>query len=303
MRATLNDILPHAQLHGYAVGAFNFSSMETAQAIVAAAEHVKSPVIIQTTESAVDYAGMVYLGVISWVASQSVKVPVVVHLDHGHDVRLVRAAIESGYYTSVMIDASHLPLRDNIKTVKKIVDEAHAVGVSVEAELGPIPGREDKVNIKNRDAFFTDPAQAAEFVEKTGCDALAVSIGTAHGAFKHSGIAGKLDIKRLQEIASLVSVPLVLHGASHVDAALAKKVGLSKEAQGIGDADIKKAIKTGITKINIDTDLRLAFTTAMRAALTKNPHEFDFRVYTGAARDAVQKAVEKKLRMFGSAGK
>lgn len=302
MRATLTDILPHAQLHKYAVGAFNFSSMETAQAIVAAAERAKSPVVLQTSGGAIEYAGMVYLGVISWVASQSVKVPVVVHLDHGHDVRLVRAAIASGYYTSVMIDASHLAFKDNIKTVKKIVDEAHAAGISVEAELGPIPGREDKISVKNRDAFYTDPAQAAEFVDKTGCDALAVSVGTAHGAFKHTGIAGMLDVKRLAAIASAVNVPLVLHGASSVDPKLAKKMGLSK-AEGMSDADIKKAIKTGITKINIDTDLRLAYTSALRTALAKNAREFDPRVYTGAARDAVQAVVEKKLRMFGSAGK
>lgn len=302
MRVTLTDILPHARSHGYAVGAFNMNNLEIAQGIIEAAAESESPVVLQTSEGAIAYAGFHYLAAIAWVASQSADVPVVYHLDHGKDATLVKRAIASGYYTSVMYDGSSLSLKDNIRTTREIVKLAHRRGISVEAELGPIPGKEDTVDVANKDAFYTDPEQAAEFVEKTGCDALAISIGTAHGAYKHQGIAGKIDHKRLAAIAAVVSTPLVLHGASHVDARLAKKLGLS-DAAGISTADTKRAITLGMSKINIDTDLRMAFTDALRGTLAKNPRELDPRHLLAPAREAIKKTVKESMKRFGCAGK
>lgn len=299
MQATLNDILPHARKNGYAVGAFNMNNLEMCQAIIAAANETKSPVVLQTSEGALQYAGTNYLAAIAWVAMVSAKVPVVFHLDHGKNIELVKAAIISGYYTSVMYDGSSLPLKENIRRTREVVKMAHKRGITVEAELGPIPGKEDLVHVKKRDAYFTDSSEAEDFVRKTGCDALAVSIGTAHGAFKHSKTTGKLDLKRLGEIADAVSVPLVLHGASHVDPKLTRKLGI-KGAAGISTNDIRKAIALGVSKINIDTDLRMTFTAALRDVLKKFPKEIDPRKLLGPAREQVTKTVKEKLKLFGS---
>lgn len=301
MRVTLNHILPAARKGGYAIGAFNINNLEMCQGIVSAAIESHSPVIIQTSEGALQYAGMEYLAAIAWVAMESTDTPVVFHLDHGKNQDLVKLAIKTGFYSSVMYDGSSLPLKENIRTTREIVKLAHKKGMSVEAELGPIPGKEDLVDVKNGDAFFTDPGQAAQFVEETGCDALALSIGTAHGAFKQSATTGKLDLKRLAAIADAVTIPLVLHGASHVNTKLAKKLGLSK-AGGISSADIKKAIALGISKINIDTDLRMAFTASLRSTINKNVREIDPRRLLGPSREAVKKAVKEKMKMFGCAG-
>ncbi len=215
MLTTLSKVLKKANAGGYAVGAFNVNNLEFIQAIIDAAEAENSPVILSTSEGAISYAGMAELGVLAHIAAKKTKVPVVFHLDHGKDEKLITEAIKSGLYTSVMFDGSHLPYKDNLRITKKIVSLAHKHDVSVEAELGAIAGIEDFVSVEEKDAHLTDPEQALEFVNKTGCDALAIAIGTSHGAYKFSG-ESKLDFKRLEQIEKLVKIPLVLHGASGI---------------------------------------------------------------------------------------
>jgi len=328
MLVNLNKILPKARKNGYAVGAFNINNLEICQAIIDAAEELNSPVVLQTSEGALKYAGMDYLAAIAHVAARGASVPVVFHLDHGKDETLVKTVIKSGLYTSVMYDGSSLPFKENLKRTKKIVKLAHARKMSVEAELGAIAGVEDLVSVKQKDAFFTDPKQAELFVKKTKCDALAISIGTAHGAFKKTprqvhpersrrtqGLKGdiKLDIKRLEQIAERVSVPLVLHGASGVDEKWLKKLHKKcfilgdcqrlSGAKGVPLAEKKKAIKHGVAKINIDTDLRIAFTAAVRETLLNDDEIFDPRKILGPARELMTHVVKEKMRAFGCAGK
>lgn len=310
MLVNLNAILPKARKGGYAVGAFNINNLEICQAIIDAAEALKSPVILQTSEGALEYAGMEYLAAIARIAAKNTRVPVVFHLDHGKNEKLVREAIRSGFYTSVMFDGSLLPFKQNVVRTRAIVKLAHARKMSVEAELGPIAGTEDLVSVREREAFFTDPAQAEQFVKETGCDALAISIGTAHGAYKGTA---KLDLKRLAEIGKRVRIPLVLHGASAIEKKWIDR--LHKQCAKLGDCDRlagangisleeeKKAIKLGIAKINIDSDLRIAFTTGVREALLTNTHEFDPRKILGPARVLMTEVVKEKIRAFGSVEK
>lgn len=291
--------------------AFNINNLEICQAVIDAAEALKSPVILQTSEGAIEYAGMEYLAVIAHVAAKNAGVPVVFHLDHGKNEKLVREAIRSGFYTSVMFDGSLLPFKQNVAHTRAIVKLAHARKMSVEAELGPIGGVEDLVSVKEREAFFTDPAQAEVFVKETGCDALAISIGTAHGVYK-SRAAGpiKLDLKRLKAISERVNIPLVLHGASgiskkwldrlHAGCAKLDDCDRLAGAHGIPLAEEKKAIKLGIAKINIDSDLRIAFTTGVREILLSNTHEFDPRKILGPARALMTELAKEKIRAFGS---
>lgn len=314
MLTNLNTILPRARKGGYAVPAFNINNLEICQAVIDAAEALKSPVILQTSEGAIEYAGMEYLAVIAHVAAKNTRVPVVFHLDHGKNEKLVREAIHSGFYTSVMFDGSLLPFKQNVAHTRAIVKLAHACKMSVEAELGPIGGVEDLVSVKEREAFFTDPAQAEIFVKETDCDALAISIGTAHGAYK-SRAAGpiKLDLKRLKEISERVNIPLVLHGASGISKKWLNRLhaGCAKlgdcdrlaGAHGIPLAEEKKAIKLGIAKINIDSDLRIAFTTGVREILLSNTHEFDPRKILGPARTLMTELAKEKIRAFESVGK
>lgn len=305
MRASLTEILQDAQKRHYAVPAFNISNLEIARAVTQAATDLKAPVILQTSEGGISYGGMHHLGAIARICALSSKYPVVFHLDHGKEEKIVIQAIESGWYDSVMIDTSRHPFEKNIAITQKIVKHAHEENVEVEAELGTIAGKEDVINEKK--SLYTDPYQAEFFVEHTGCDALAISIGTAHGIHK-SNSKVKLDIPRLREIKKLVSIPLVLHGASTIPSTLVKKfhdhcenlddcerVALPK---GVPTNEITKAIAEGITKINIDTDIRLAFSGALRESLLRNTHTFDPRELLSPAIDAVYDHAVELITLF-----
>ena len=304
MLVTSKKLLAKAQKGRYAVGAFNINNMEILQGVVLAGIKMRSPLIIQTTESAISYAGMEYLKAMVEVAAKA-SIPIALHLDHGKNLKIIKKAIQSGY-TSVMFDGSALPYAKNIRLTKRVVSWAHRRGITVEAELGAIAGIEDFVNVSEREARLTDPDQAKDFVKKTGCDLLAIAIGTSHGAYKYKNSA-KLDFKRLEQIRKKVSVPLVLHGASGVPQNVvqqAEKFGARLEKpRGVSDALIKKAIKNGICKINTDTDLRLAFTAAVRKTLKQNPAIFDPRKILGPARDLIQQIVEHRIEVFGSKNK
>ncbi len=306
MLVNLKKILSGAQKGKYAVGAFNINNLEITHAIVDAALAEDSPVILQTSEGAVEYAGMMELASLAHIAAKKHYIPICFHLDHGANYDFVVEAVKSGLYTSVMYDGSHLPYSENVKNTKRIVQMAHKRGISVEAELGRIAGTEDKVSVKDREASFTDPDEATDFVKKTGCDALAVSVGTSHGAYKFSSDS-KLDQKRLQAIAKKVRIPLVLHGASGVPANI-KKLCMSygckiADAKGVSDASIKKAVQNGIRKVNIDTDLRIAFDAGVRKFLKENPEVIDPRKILGPAQELMTKVVRQKIRMLGSSGK
>jgi fructose-bisphosphate aldolase class II len=288
---------------GYAVGAFNTSNLEITQAIIEAAEEKRSPVIIETTEKALKYAGDEILGTIIKLLANKANIPVSLHLDHGKDIDTIERCIQLGW-TSVMIDASDKSLEENIEITQQIVEFAHAKGVSVEAELGRLSGIEDDVSINRKKALFTDPEEAEFFVKKTKCDALAVAIGTSHGAYKFKG-EPKLDFHRLKEIAQKTNVLLVLHGASSVispSLEKAKHYGAKIEgAKGIPPDDIKKAIELGITKVNIDTDLRMAFTAGIREIFEREPEVFDPRKILSFAKDEIKKIVSSKIDLLGSA--
>jgi len=304
MLVTSKNILKKAQKGRYAIGAFNINNMEILQAIVAAGVKMKSPLIIQTSEGAISYAGMDYLRALVGVAAKA-PIPIAFHLDHGKNMKVIKRAINSGY-TSVMFDGSSYSYNKNVRLTKEVVRLARRKKISVEAELGSIAGIEDFVSVSERDAHLTNPDEARHFVRKTGCDLLAIAIGTSHGAYKYKG-ASKLDYKRLAEIRKKVNAPLVLHGASGVPQTLvrqAKKYGAKlKNPRGVSDAAINKAIKGGITKINTDTDLRLAFTAGVRKTLKTNPETFDPRKIIGPARDLMQKTVEHRIAIFGSKNK
>ncbi|MGQ9638100.1 MAG: class II fructose-1,6-bisphosphate aldolase [Thermodesulfobacteriota bacterium] len=302
---TNRELLNQAKKEGYAVGAFNINNMEILQAIVSAAEAEQSPAILAVSEGAIQYAGLRYIVSMVRTASEEVSVPLSLHLDHGKDLEIIRSSIEGGF-TSVMIDGSHLDFKDNISITKKVVEMAKGKGVSVEAELGRLKGIEDKISVSEREAFLTDPNMAEEFVEKTGVDALAIAIGTSHGAYKFKG-EPKLDFDRLRVIAERLKIPLVLHGASGVPPQVlerAERFGAKLPgAKGIPDEAIQKAIALGICKINIDTDLRLSFIGAIREILMTKPEEFDPRKILGPGREAIKQTVQAKMRLFGSSGK
>jgi len=304
MLVTSKGMLKKAQKGKYAVGAFNINNMEILQAIVAAGVKMKSPIIIQTSEGAIEYAGMEYLIALVRVAAKA-PIPIALHLDHGKNMKIIKKAIATGY-TSVMFDGSSLPYDKNVRLTKDVVKMAHRRGITVEAELGAIAGIEDFVSVSEREAHLTNPDKAKDFVKKTNCDLLAVAIGTSHGAYKYKG-SGKLDFKRLAEIRKIINAPLVLHGASGVPQSIvreAERYGARlKNPRGVSDSLIKKAIKGGITKINTDTDLRLSFTCAVRKTLKKDPTIFDPRKIIGPARDLIQKTVEHRIEVFGSKNK
>jgi fructose-bisphosphate aldolase class II len=302
---TGKKILTAAHQGGYAVGAFNINNLEILQGVVAGCVEMQSPVIIAASEGAIQYAGFTYIVAMVRAASTLAPIPMALHLDHGRDHTVIDQCIRGGF-TSVMIDASHLPLEENIKETKKVVEMAHAQGVSVEAELGRLRGVEDLVSVEEREAFFTDPREAARFVEETGVDSLAPAIGTSHGAFKFKGEAA-LDLDRLKAIKERVDIPLVLHGASSVPPSLRDLVvhygGELQEAKGVPADQLQKAIALGINKINTDTDLRLALTAAVRRVLAEDRRIFDPRKILGPARDLISEIVSEKVQLFGSAGK
>jgi fructose-bisphosphate aldolase class II len=293
------ELLLAARRGGYAVGAFNIQNLESLLAVVEAAVEERSPVIVAVTPGAIKYAGLNHLAGLAKAAAESAPVPMALHLDHGEDIETVRKCLEAGF-TSVMIDGSHLPFEENVALTRKVVELAHLRGVSVEGELGKLAG------VEEREAVLTDPDEAKEFVERTGVDALAVSIGTSHGAYKFKG-EPRLDFERLRVIREKVDVPLVLHGASSVPQWIiekATKYGAELTgAKGIPEDHIKRAIELGITKINIDTDMRLAFTATVREVLANQPKEFDPRKILGPAKEAMKEVVKAKMRLFGSSGK
>lgn len=297
-------LLQRARRQHFAVPAFNINNLEILKAVIDAAVELHSPVIVQTSEGAIEYAGMDYLIAMVQVAARA-KLPIVLHVDHGKNLKTIHEAIKRGY-TSVMYDGSALSPTENIKNTQQVVTWAHAKGVSVEAEIGAIKGMEDFVNVAARDAALTQPEEARAFVRATKCDSLAIAIGTAHGAYKFSGQT-HLDLVRLKKIASLVSKPLVLHGASGVledVVSLAEHYGAKiGDARGVLDGDIKKAIKLGIAKVNIDTDLRLAFTAGIREAVHDLPKVIDPRKLLEPASLLMKEIAKRKMKLFGSAGK
>jgi fructose-bisphosphate aldolase class II len=304
MLVTNKDLMVPARKNGYAIGAFNVQNLESMSAIAEAATEEKSPVIMQITPSVIKYAGLAYISNLVKTAAQLAPVPVAMHLDHGGDFETAAKCIDAGF-TSVMIDGSFLNFDENVALTKRVVSVARPKGVSVEAELGKLAGVEER-SVEEKEAILTDPEAAVEFVEKTGVDTLAVAIGTSHGAYKFKSEA-KLDLERLKVINEKVSIPLVLHGASSVPQWIvekANKYGAELSgAKGIPEEQIKKAISLGIAKINIDTDLRLAFTATVREVLTNSPKNFDPRKILGPAREAMKEVAKGKMRLFGSAGK
>ncbi len=303
--ATLKEVLDTAKAGKYAVGAFNINNMEIAKAIGRAAAEEKSPVILAVSPSAIKYAGIEYIYEIARITAEKSKVPMVLHLDHGTEFKDCVQCIRHGW-SSVMYDGSKLPLQENIAMTKKIVEFAHAAGVSVEAELGKLAGVEGHVSVSEKDAIFTNPDEAKMFVEQTGVDALAVAIGTSHGAFKFKGDAN-LDFERLAKIEKLVGIPIVLHGASGVPKDVldkAAKYGAKLPgAAGVPNEAIQKAIPLGVAKINIDTDIRLTMTAALRQVLAEHPDEFDPRKLFGPAEEAMKEVAKSKMKLFGSSGK
>jgi len=304
MLVTNRDLLIPARQGGYAVGAFNISNLETLLSVAEAAVEEKSPVIVAVTPSAIKYGGLSYLSKIVKTAGETVSVPMSLHLDHGESFDIVSKCVDAGF-TSVMIDGSFLKFEENVTLTRRVVDLAHEKRVSVEAELGRLAGVEEST-VEEKEAVLTDPNAAKEFVDRTGVDALAVAIGTSHGAYKFKA-EPKLDFERLNLIREKVNVPLVLHGASSVPQWIiekASKYGAELTgARGIPEEHIQRAISLGISKINIDTDLRLAFTATVREVLANSPKEFDPRKILGPAKDAMKEVVKGKMKLFGSSGK
>ncbi len=296
---TSTEMFKKAYEGGYAIGAFNVNNMEIIQGIMKAAKAEKSALILQVSAGARKYASPIYLKKLVEAAVQDSGLDIVLHLDHGENFEICKQCVDDGF-TSVMIDASHLPFEENIRVTKEVVEYAHAHGVVVEAELGRLAGVEDAVNVSEKDASFTDPDQAVEFVERTGIDSLAIAIGTSHGAYKFKG-EPRLDFERLDIITKkLPGFPLVLHGASSV---LPEFVELCNKyggeipgAQGVPEDMLRKAAKSGVCKINIDTDLRLAMTAAIRKHFVEHPGDFDPRKYLGPAREAIKGMVQHKIR-------
>lgn len=296
---TSKEMFKKAYEGKYAVGAFNVNNMEIIQGIVDAAKEEQSPLILQVSAGARKYAKHIYLVKLVEAALEDSGLPICLHLDHGEDFEICKSCVDGGF-TSVMIDGSKLPFEENIALTKKVVEYAHAHGVVVEAELGRLAGIEDNVNVNERDAIYTDPDQAVEFVERTGVDSLAIAIGTSHGAYKFKG-KPQLDFERLEKISNLMpNFPLVLHGASTVLPEFVKKCnefgGKLDGAQGVPEDMLLKAGKLGVCKINIDTDLRLAMTASIREHLANHPSDFDPRQYLKPAREAIKNMVKHKIR-------
>ena len=289
---------------GYAIGAFNINNMEIIQGVVAAAKAQNSAVILQVSKSALKYAHPKYLKAMVDAAIEETDLDIALHLDHGSDFEVCKDCIEYGF-TSVMFDGSHLEYEENVAQTKKIVEYAHERGIVVEAELGKLAGVEDEVNVDAAHATYTDPDQAVDFVKRTGVDSLAIAIGTSHGAYKFKGEA-KLDFDRLAtiteklEAAGFHNYPIVLHGASSVDqrcVAMCNEYGGNiAGAKGIPAEMLRKASSMAVCKINIDSDLRLAMTAAVRKSFGDEPAAFDPRGYLGAGRALIQELVEDKIK-------
>lgn len=295
---TTKEMFEKAKQGKYAIGAFNVNNLEIIQGVVNAASEQKSPVILQMSPSAIKYAGMDYLMAMVKVAVENTDIDIAIHLDHGTDFEICKKCIDAGF-TSVMIDGSKYDYEENVRLTKEVVEYAHSRGVVVEAELGKLAGIEDDINVSDKDASFTDPEQALDFIQKTGCDSLAVAIGTSHGAYKFKGEPNlRFDI--LENIVEKTNgFPIVLHGASSV---IPEYLQMCNEyggnipgAQGIPNEMLKKAGQMGVVKINIDTDIRLCMTASIRKFLTENLDTVDVRGYLGLARATISEMVTKKI--------
>jgi len=297
-----------AYQNGYAVGAFNVNNMEITQGIVSAAAAEKAPLILQVSRGARRYANISYLKAIIDVAvRENPNLPIAINLDHSDTFETCKQFVDNAF-TCVMIDASKLPFEENVELTRRVVEYAHPRGVVVEAELGQLGGiEEDVVDVGAADKHVTDPDQAEQFVEKTGCDSLAVACGTSHGAYKFKS-RPKLAFDVIEEIGKrLPEFPLVLHGASSVlkefKDLINKYGGYMPDAIGVPEDSISKAVKMGICKVSVDTDLRMAMTAKIRQVFAESPAEFDPRKYLGPGREAVKEMVRHKLRVLGCAAK
>ncbi len=302
----LGKMYEKANREYYAIGQFNFSNLEFLQSALDAAEEMKSPVIVALSTGAIKYGGIKNLVALTSTMADQISAPVALHLDHGASVDDVKMCVDAGF-TSVMIDGSHHSLDENIEITRKAAEYAHSHGgITVEAELGRLGGIEDDIDVDERDARLTDPAEAVRFVKESGCDSLAVAVGTSHGAYKFKGET-RIDFDRIKTIKDKLKIPLVLHGASSVDAESVAQIneygGKIEGAKGLDADSYRKAIANGINKVNIDTDLRLKWTAVLRKLMKEKPGEFDPRKFLGPARDAVREVIKEKMKLLGSAGK
>ncbi len=308
MLITSTELFQKALAGKYAIGAFNVNNLEIIQGIMEGVKTKQAPVILQVSAGARKYAGSIFLRKLIEAAAEIYpEIPIVFHLDHGEDFDICKDCIDNGF-TSVMIDGSKHPFEENLELTKRVVEYAHSKGVVVEGELGRLEGVEDDVKVQVGEGSYTDVDQATEFVEKTGVDSLAVAIGTSHGAYKFAMDADpKLDFERCSKIAEAVKIPLVLHGASSVLQNFVTEInsfgGEVKDSKGVPESMITEASQHGVTKVNIDTDIRLAMIASMRKNFKEQPENFDVRKPLGAARDAVQKMVEHKIDILGCGGK
>lgn len=304
---TSKDMFKKAYAGGYAIGAFNVNNMEIIQGITDAAKELQAPLILQVSKGARNYANPVYLRKLVEAAIEVTGLPICLHLDHGDSYETCVSCIEGGF-TSVMIDGSHFSFAENIELTKKVVEYAHARGVTVEGELGRLAGVEDDVKVKAEDSSYTQPDEVEEFVAKTGVDSLAIAIGTSHGAFKFKD-EPKLRFDILEEVSRrLPEFPIVLHGASSVIPEFVDMInrfgGDMPGAQGVPEAMLRRAATSSVCKINIDSDLRLAMTGTIRKYMAEHPSHFDPRQYLAPARDAIREMVKHKIiNVLGCAGK
>ena len=302
---TTTEMFKKAYEGGYAIGAFNVNNMEIVQGITRAAKKLNAPVILQCSAGARKYASHEYLVAMVKAAAEETGLPIALHLDHGPDFETCKECIDGGF-TSVMIDGSSLPYEENVALTKKVVEYAHAHGVVVEGELGTLAGVEDDVKVDADNASYTRPEEVYDFVTRTGVDSLAIAIGTSHGAYKYSG-EPYLDYERLEKVGQLLpDYPIVLHGASTVIPEFVEKCnqfgGKVLDAKGVPEEMLRKAARMAVCKINIDTDIRLAMTAAIRESIFKNPENFDPRGYLKPAREAVRQMVMHKIEaVVGSA--
>ncbi len=296
---TSKEMFEKAKKGGYAIGAFNVNNMEIIQGITEGARELNAPVILQVSSSAIKYAKPSYLKHMVYAAVEETDLPIVLHLDHGADFEICKECVDNGF-SSVMIDGSKYDFEENVTLTKQVVEYAHSKGVVVEAELGKLAGIEDEVHVNAEDSAYTNPEQALEFIERTGCDSLAIAIGTSHGAYKFKG-EPELKFDILQKIVQQLpeNFPLVLHGASSVLPDFVEKCnqygGEIPGAKGVPEDMLRKAASLGICKINVDTDLRLAMTATIREQFAQNPSEIDPRKYLAAARDAIRELVKHKI--------
>ncbi|MEZ4358059.1 MAG: class II fructose-1,6-bisphosphate aldolase [Eubacteriales bacterium] len=304
---TTTEMFKKAYNNGYAIGAFNVNNMEIVQGITEACYELNAPLILQVSKGARNYANPIYLKKLVEAALEATGLPIALHLDHGDSYETCVSCIDGGF-TSVMIDGSHLPFEENIALTKKVVEYAHARGVVVEAELGRLAGVEDEIKVSAEDSSYTRPEEVEEFVTKTGVDSLAIAIGTSHGAFKFKGTP-KLRFDILEEVSKrLPGFPIVLHGASSVTQSDVQKInkygGQMQGAQGVPEEMLRKAASMAVCKINIDSDLRLAMTAAIREHLFENPAHFDPRQYLAPARESIKNLVKHKITdVLGCEGK